>query len=410
MSMLKYWVWLSRLPNVGAAAASVLLDRFGTPKDVWLSRPEDMGGPAGLPRKILDSIKDKDLSEAEMIIDKCKTLGIDLLTRQDSQYPERLMNISDPPVVLYTKGEMISFDSEVVVALIGSRDCSRYGARAARALGSELARSGAVVLSGFARGIDSEAAWGSVLSGGRTVGVLGCGLDVVYPKENRALYNQAAGNGMLISEYPPGTLPLGQNFPVRNRIMSALSLAVAVVEARQKSGTMITVARALEQGKDVFAVPGDIGRPGSEGTNRLLGDGAYVLTSAEDILSQYRWRFPGKLTYDRHLRQAAGELPDEDAGGKYLHNEPDAATNEDKKEIDNNIHKDYIDLKDGHSAYTDTEIALLQALADGPAQVNDLAERAQIKIHEALAALTVLEMGGTVAQRPGKIFFRIDIK
>ncbi len=408
MSMLKYWVWLSLLPGVGAAAASLLLSRFGTPKEIWLTRPGELRDQFGFSPRISAAADRKDLSEAEKVIGRCKEMGISLLTRQDAQYPERLTNLADPPVVLYTKGEMLSFDSEVVVALIGSRECSLYGARTARSLGSDLARSGAVVLSGFARGIDSEAAWGSVLAGGRTVGVLGCGLDVVYPKENRELYKQAVRGGMLISEYPPGTLPLGQNFPVRNRIMSALSLAVAVVEAKQPSGTMITVARALEQGKDVFAVPGDINRPGSEGTNQLLRDGAYVLTSAEDVMAQYRWRFPGKLAQVQHAKRSAAPFF-EDTDGEIMQNEPDLAADDDKKVIDNNIHKVYIDLKDGHSSYSDTETALLQALADGPAQVNDLAERAQIKINEALAALTILEMGGTVAQRPGKIFYRLDI-
>ncbi len=404
--MLKYWVWLSRLPNIGAAAAGVLLNRFGTPKDIWLLRPAQLQQASALTPRMAAALSNKDLSQAEEIIDKCGSLGIDILTRQDSQYPERLINIQDPPVVLYTKGQMIPFDSEVVVAIIGSRECSKYGISTARALGASLARSGVVVLSGFARGIDTQAAWGSLLEGGRTVGVLGCGLDVVYPKENRELYSRAVQTGMLISEYPPGTLPLAQNFPVRNRLMSGLSLAVAVVEARQKSGTMITVARALEQGKDVFAVPGDVGRPGSEGTNQLLRDGAYVLTSAEEILSLYRWRYPGRLK-DGNIVALRAENVKEPEDGQGLQKVSESTAIHDKKEIDNIIHKDYIDLKDEPEAYTNTEKALLNALAGGPMHANDIAECTQLKIQQVLAALTVLEMGGAVRQLAGKIFERM---
>ena len=193
---------------------------------------------------------------------------------QDADYPVRLRNIFEPPSLLYVKGQLPVIDEEVAVAMVGTRKASPYGVEAAEKIAYGLSRQGAVVISGAAAGVDSASHRGALRAGGKTIAVLGNGLDVVYPAENEWLYRDIAASGALISEYPPGTAAESWHFPVRNRIISGLSLATVVVEAPEKSGALITANTALEQGRDVFAVPGPIDAPMSRGCNRLIADGA----------------------------------------------------------------------------------------------------------------------------------------
>ena len=304
MSALKYWLWLTELPGLTNQTRLALLRHFPTPEDVYYADPEEVLLTEGITREQAKLLEDKDCSGADRILADCQQLDLDLLTIQDAGYPNRLRNIYDPPCLLYVRGRLPAFDDEASIAVVGTRDCTPYGVSCAEKLGYGLAAGGAVVVSGLARGVDSAALRGALRAGGTVTAVLGNGLDVVYPPENQYLYEDVAAAGALISEYPPGTPPEAKHFPVRNRIMSGLCLGTLVVEAPARSGALITAGTALEQGRDVFAVPGPIDAPASVGCNRLIRDGAGLVSDAWDILGEYEPRFPDKLR-----REGARETP-----------------------------------------------------------------------------------------------------
>lgn len=227
------------------------------------------------------------LARAERELALCQRLGFTVLTRVDPAYPELLERIADPPGALYLRGAFTPADA-LALAIVGSRRATPYGLQMAERLASELARRGLVVVSGLARGIDAAAHRATLESGGRTLAVLGSGIDVTYPPEHRALAERIAASGALISEQPLGTPPFAANFPRRNRILSGLALGTLVVEATGKSGSLITAGHAVDQDRDVFAVPGAVGAPGSEGTHRLIQQGAKLVTCAEDVIDELR--------------------------------------------------------------------------------------------------------------------------
>lgn len=238
----------------------------------------------------------------------CRRLGIAALCFTDPGYPPLLREIPDPPAFLFCRGSMETLTRRRTVAVIGSRRCSMYGRRAARKVAAGLAGAGACVVSGLARGIDGEAHRGALQGGGRTAAVFGGGLDIIYPPEHRKLAGEVLETGCLVSEYPPGIKPTRYTFPERNRIISGLSSAVVVVEAGERSGTMITVGTALDQGRDVYAVPGEMGSSTSLGTNRLLRDGAGIVVSPEELLENLGLvSMPPPAPADPLLAQLAGE-------------------------------------------------------------------------------------------------------
>jgi DNA processing protein len=346
----------------------------------------------GVSREQADRLQDKSLTRAEEILDDCRQKGFRLLTLQDAGYPARLRNIYDPPCLLYIRGHLPVVDEEVTVAMVGTRDCTPYGVACAEKLGGQMAASGAVVVTGLARGIDSAAAYGALRNGGRVIGVLGCGLDVVYPPENRYLYEDVAAIGTLISEYPPGTEPHKTNFPVRNRIISGLSLATLVVEAPETSGALITAETALEQGRDVYAVPGPIDAPTSRGCNRLLRDGAGLVSDGWDLLRDYADRYPGKL----HPEGAWQEAP-KVSGYQSREERPQ----EPAKKL-----PELLSISKDGGALTDDQLRILRTLTDDPMAVDDLIDATQIPARRVLSALTLLEIDQYVAQVPGKRYVR----
>ena len=209
------------------------------------------------------------------------------ITPFEKEYPDKLKNIPDAPAGLYVRGK-VPVESEITVAVVGARDCSEYGRYVAEELGSFLGKSGVTVVSGMARGIDGISQWAALEAGGTSIGILGCGVDICYPARNRALFDRLSEQGTIISEYPPGTPPRPMNFPARNRIVSGLADAVVVIEARCRSGTLITVDMALEQGKEVFVVPGRVTDRLSDGCNRLIKQGAAIMLSPEELLEELR--------------------------------------------------------------------------------------------------------------------------
>ena len=388
MSALKYWLWLTELPGLTNQTRLALLRHFPTPEDVYYADPEEVLLTEGITREQAKLLEDKDCSNADRILADCQRLNVDILTIQDAGYPNRLRNIYDPPCLLYVRGRLPAFDDEASIAVVGTRDCTPYGISSAEKLGFGLAAGGAVVVSGLARGVDSAALRGALRAGGTVTAVLGNGLDVVYPPENQYLYEDVAAAGALISEYPPGTPPEAKHFPVRNRIMSGLCLGTLVVEAPARSGALITAGTALEQGRDVFAVPGPIDAPASVGCNRLIRDGAGLVSDAWDILGEYEPRFPDKLR-----REGARETPAVLGYQARQKTEP--------KPVPPSVslsHNDY--------SLTDDQICLLRALTEEPMLVDDLIELTDIPTRRVLSALTVLEIEHLVTQHSGKRYAR----
>ena len=389
MSALKYWLWLSNLRGLGNQTRLFLLRRFSSPEEIYYADEEELLFTEGIRREDADILADKRLDTAEKILADCTRLDIRILTIQDAEYPGRLKNIYDPPILLYVKGRLPAFDEEAAIAVVGTRDCSPYGVACARKLGHGLATGGAVVVSGLAKGVDAEASRAALRAGGFVVGVLGNGVDVVYPYSSRSLYEDIAAAGALISEYPPGTEPVGRHFPVRNRIISGLCVATLVVEAPEKRGALITAETALEQGRDVFAVPGPIDAPGSVGCNRLIRDGAGLVAEASDILREYTDRFPGKLLLDRSHTPAPQE-------GYEV---------EEKEKAPARAVPPSFSLS--KSGLTDDQMALLRLLDDEePSIVDDLIDRSGIPTRRVLSALTLLELENLVLQHSGKRYTR----
>ncbi len=286
------WLTLTAVPGLGPALTHRMLTVFGSPAEV-LAAGQNVARVEGVGRRLASvfssrSLLDKARSWAGQELTRLRQAGIHLLCSDDPLYPSRLHTIHDPPVVLYCRGntEKLKCLNKPSVGIVGSRAATSYGRRISNMLAARLARSGIVVVSGLALGIDGQAHSGVLAAGGETVGVLGCGVDVVYPRSHAKLYEQVAAQGVLVSEYPLGSRPEGFRFPARNRIISGLSLGVIVVEATCRSGSLITARMALEQGREVFAVPGRIDSGKSEGTHRLIQQGAFLVQSAEDVVNE----------------------------------------------------------------------------------------------------------------------------
>ena len=286
--MEQYWVWLSSVEGIGPARFYQLIGAYGDPRNVW-DNAGDVGmkflGTATL-RKLKDARSERYFYELFNRIEKC---GMRTVTRESAGYPQRLQHIYDPPPVLYVLGEC-DLNAERSFAIVGSRRCTRDGQRAAREMAETLAREDVTIVSGMAYGIDAAAHEGALIGMGRTIAVLGCGADVIYPRQHEELYHRILDNGgAAVSEFTPGTEPRPGNFPSRNRIISGMSEGVLIVEGAERSGAMITVNLAADQNRDVFAVPGSIYSPLSAAPNRLIVEGAMPTLSGWDILEHYRW-------------------------------------------------------------------------------------------------------------------------
>ncbi len=279
----KYWVGFNLVRGIGPVRLQALIQYFGDVAPAWCAAPEELRAAGLGPRlieRLLEIRRDVNL---EKLLEKAARQGIHVLTWGDEGYPSRLREIDQSPPVLYVRGELLPED-DFAVALVGTRKVSAYGRQVAEELSAFLAGNGVTVVSGLARGVDAVAHSAAVKAGGRSIAVLGSGVDVLYPPENRILAEKMISQGALVSDYPPGTAPESSNFPPRNRIISGLSLAVVVVEAGEASGALITAEFAAEQGREVFAVPGNILAQQSKGTNRLIQNGALPLLSTQDLM------------------------------------------------------------------------------------------------------------------------------
>jgi DNA processing protein len=369
MASTKYWVGFNLVPSIGPVKVRALRDHFGDLERAWRADARSLG-EVGLDRRALTNLlelRGKLDLDAEMI--KIEQAGLQVLTWEDDAYPSLLREIYGPPPVLYVRGQLLPED-EWAVSIVGTRRATTYGKQVARTLSGDLVRNGATVVSGLARGIDGEAHRAALDAGGRTIAVMACGLDRVYPPEHRNLAHEISKNGALISDYPIGTKPEARNFPPRNRIISGLSLGVVVVEAGQKSGALITVDFAVDQGREVFAVPGNILSRSSKGCNRLIQNGAKMVLGVDDILEELN------MTMIEQQTEVRAALPADE-----------------------------------------TEAQLMALVSEEPRHVDDICRQSQLPVQQVSSTLAMMELKGMVRQvggmqyvlaRESGVSYRID--
>ena len=398
--MTMYWIWLSRHPELTEQEKQALARCCPSPEDLYFP---DREGPwtEELAETVRKARSFRELQKAEKIMRACARESVRILTLEDEGYPERLRNIPDPPLVLYYKGILPDLDALPAIGVVGTRKASAYGVSTARQLGFQIVRCGGAVVSGMAMGIDAAAMDGALQAGGPVVGVLGCGPDQVYPKGNRGLF-EAMKEHCILSEYPPGTPPHKWNFPRRNRIISGLSSGVLVVEAPERSGSLITARQAAEQGRDVFAVPGNVDLPGFAGSCQLLREGAVPVSSGWDVVSEYERLYPGKLRKDMSSVPVIPAPTGEPAPVKRAQKTREQAPAP-KKDIDKAPPRPYIDLNEILPKLSQDERTLVEALRDGPRQADDVIAGTGLTTGKFLAAMTTLEIRGIVKRLPGKI-------
>ncbi len=320
MQDLRYWVALTELEDVGPVLSKKLLSIFETPERIFRAELSDLLSVEGIGINRAKNIKEfpfwKNVDRHLKVLEEKDIKVVDI---NNPAYPEMLKQIEDAPVVLYVKGE-INPQDRYAIAIVGSRKPTPYGITVAENISEELASMGFTIVSGMARGIDAISHKGAIRGGGRTIAVLGSGIDIPYPAENKGLMDKIASSGYIVSEFPPGTLPDKENFPRRNRIISGLSFGVLVIEATSDSGSLITAGYALEQGREVFAVPGNITSKASAGTNELLKRGAVLTRNAEDIVRELAPLLKGFI---RSREKTKIELSDEEKRFcNYLTGEP----------------------------------------------------------------------------------------
>ncbi len=352
-----YWFALKAIPHVGNVTFRRLVERFASPENVFRASAEELASVRGVHPDSASSIRNRDcLAEAEREWRAVTRAGADIITFLSPQYPKALLQISDHPPYLYVKGAL--HGEEPAIAIVGSRRASGYGMTTAEKFARELSAHRVAIVSGMARGIDTASHIGALKADGRSIGILGCGIDVIYPKENSRLFSGISAKGALVSEFPMGTEPRPENFPRRNRIISGISMGVLVVEASENSGSLITAQYALEQGREVFAVPGNINYGSSRGTNRLIKQGAKLVERVEDILEELPWS------------SANGSIP----------------------------------LPPQRTTLSPKEAAIYTLLASSPLHIDDIILKSALTVGEVSAILLRLELNGIITQLPGKYF------
>ena len=312
-----YWIWLSERCGVASRDFARLYEKYEDPFDLYRMDTEEIERIEGIGNSLKIKLFDKSLVSAYDTLKYCKKKKVDIVTYKDKRYPSRLKNIQDPPALLYVLGRLPNMNDRLCVGIVGTRDMSEYGRDMSYKISYELASARAVIVSGMALGVDGVAAVGALSAGGETVAVLGCGISVVYPKAHARLMEEIARQGAVVTEYPPFEKPHGYNFPKRNRIISGLCQGLLVVEGSAGSGSLITAKHAIEQGREVFALPGKINESNSEGPNELIKNGASVALSADDIVTNFDFLYHDCIDY-KGLRISKTEKTDVDrALAKY---------------------------------------------------------------------------------------------
>ncbi len=422
-SDLLYWVWLSQRLGPGSRKLPGLVSRFDSAYEIYRADDEEITGFDADGNEKLYNLANKDLDEACRTVEYCSANGIEIITYASPRYPSKLRKLQDPPAVLYLRGRLPELEKRLAIAVVGTRKMSEYGKASAYKIAYELASAGALVVSGMALGVDAMAACGALSAKGETIAVFGCGVERTYPAKHKRLMSKILENGCVISEYPPHTEPRGYNFPMRNRIISGLCSGTLVVEADESSGAMITARDAILQGRDIFALPGNIDAEGSQGTNLLIREGAQPIRSAHDILENYRELYSDVLSF-RKLEKAEHRSDYDPArasyygldyaeNGKKDENVSKKTNSEEKgtKEINNVA---FADIKPSQVPKNEAVVASLDeklrrvydALKEGEdTRLEDLVSRG-FSTAQAMAALTVLEIKGLIEKKPGGVYMK----
>lgn len=394
--MLLYWLWLAQCNEVKDGVKAALVRRFEDPERLFFAEKQEIldAEIEGLTGDHLDILLRHDLSAAEETLSDCAKAGLQVLTYDSPLYPRRLKAIYDPPIVLYYRGTLPDFDKLPTIGVVGTRHPSVYGRQAAKRLGGEIAAAGGLVVSGLAEGIDGAAMEAALSAGFPAVGVLGCGADVVYPRKHKALFQETERLGCILSEYAPGSPPLGWHFPRRNRIISGLSCGVVVVEAPERSGSLLTAKHALEQGRDVFVVPGNVDMESFRGSNRLLRSGAIAVSSGRDVMEEYDLLYPEKLLPKKGL--------DKPKKAEKQEPKPEAPEILKKKTIDNGNPPPYSGQNDILQGLSADEQTVMTAIGTGIESVDDVIAKTGLPSGKVLGILTMLEIRKKIVRHPGK--------
>ena len=393
MSAIRYWVWLSSVTNASPKARALLAEHYGDAEQAFLAPPGDFAKIPGLSAAEAAFFEARDLRRADEILEACRLEDIRILSMQDAAYPLRLRSIFAPPVVLYVKGRLPDLDSVPSVAVIGTRRATPYGLKMGKNLAYEIARAGGVVISGLTEGVDRAAARGCLLAGGVCVGVLG----TAHGRESE-LGRDVIAAGALVSEYPPGTEPLKRFFRERNRVASGLSHAVCVVEAPEKSGALLFAAEALEQGREIYAVPGNADAANSAGTLALLKQGARPAASGWDILAELSAIYPGKLSCPGPDCAAPEEKEAPERPEVFGEKRPEPP----KKEIDKPEGAGYIDLRQQLAGLSEEQLRIITAIERGETHIDDIIETTGLSTAKVLSQLTILEIKGYIRRSAGR--------
>ena len=384
MEHVLHWLWLTSKFNGANRKIAKLTEFFGGVDEVYASRAFHNLNLTDEEKRLLC---DKDLSKAEKICEEVARIGGKIIAVDDPNYPKLLKQTHTPPTVLYIKGMVPSLDDVLTIGVVGTRNMSVYGRIVTERLCANLAKAGAVTVSGMAAGIDAVGAWATIEEGGIAVGVIGCGIDMVYPMENAELYKAIAERGCIMTEFPPGTPPIAKNFPIRNRVIAGLSRGVLVTEAPPISGALITARYAMEEGRDVFAVPRNISDVKYLGTNMLIQQGAKLINHPNDILCEY--------PYAKKIE--VKEVPANEK--KERHHRPPAPTKPPKanKEADDKN-------KEKIQSLTGTERTIAELLLERSMQTDEISRVTGMPISELNTQLVMLEMKGVVKKLPGSAY------
>lgn len=395
MSAIEYWLWLSTSAKLSPRAKAVLLKHYGSPEAMYEAPKGEITKLLGRRGEGAEVLERRDLSSALRTIDRCKMQNIEVISIDDPRYPVRLKNIYAPPHIIYVKGRLPKIDEEPAIAVIGTRNASPYGIKMGRKLGFEISKCGGVVISGLTKGIDAAGAEGALIADGKCIGVLGMPHELARGK----MVDELAVRGALISEYPPGAGVCRQFFRARNRIAAGLSIGVVVVEAPFKSGTKLFVDEAVEQGKEIFAVPGNADAENCAGTNLMLKDGAKPVTEGWDVMSEFAKLYPDKIKRSTERIPGTCVKPEQNEAVKTEKTHKDT-----KKVIDKPDTTEYIDLKKQLESLSETQLAIVSAMDREAMQVDEIIERTGLSPAKVLADLTLLQIKGCVSQQSGKRF------
>ncbi len=395
MSALKYWIWLSSIEGVSVRAKAAVVRRFGDAESAFFAPKGALAETEGVSPAEAAALEERKLSRADEVLGDCEAQGLSVVTVQDALYPKRLKAIWAPPCVLYVKGRLPFIDDEAAVAVVGTREASAYGIKMSRQIAGEIVRCGGIVISGLTNGVDAAAAYGALEAGGVCIGVLG----TAHEQQESELCRDVCQRGALVSEYAPGTRSLKSFFRDRNRISVGLSVGAVAIEAPEKSGTLLFAAEALEQGREVFAVPGNADAAGCRGTNRLLKEGATPVTCGWDVMREFRSLFPDRIREQKqsvHASDAPRPTSDAQAGES-----PEKLSAGGQKEIDKAKSGAYIDLRDQLASLSETQLKIVSAIEKEPTHIDDVVEKTGLGAATVLTQLTVMTVKGIVRRMPG---------